>query len=409
MKLGEGNWPEKAAKKDWILLCGVQACYWLTMTLHSSFLVFYLNQKHYNTTVIAGITLSMTIINLFVQPLWGYVADAFLGIKRVLIVCFLGSIPTLLLLPVMVRFVWVTIILNFVYAVFNYPLQGLTDSITNIAATRNKFVVFGFTRGCGSIAASVGSLMIGFVLDFTATEMLFLIEALLLLLAAVFLLKYKNVPYGMKQKMAGSAPEATDVGRAVAQLVKNPIYLLTLFSITLMNTGNRTTSFFVPILIDEYGGNNFHMGIALFLMCLLMAPCMVIHSRMLQKGIGNYMPLLMGAMLGVFRVGLLYFARTLHVLIGLQILQSFAYGFLQPSTVAAASEASAIQVRSTAISLAIAVTTVLGTLIGQIGGSVVSEYIGIHRTFLVSAAVTFIGILFYLPVMWHVRRPRAIS
>ena len=36
------------AKRDWLLLCGVQAFYWLTMTLHSSFLVFYLKKWIFN-------------------------------------------------------------------------------------------------------------------------------------------------------------------------------------------------------------------------------------------------------------------------------------------------------------------------------------------------------------------------
>ena len=386
------------AKRDWILLCGIEGCYWLTMTLHSSFLVFYLKQNGYDTTLIAAVTLGMTVINLFVQPLWGYVADAFLGIKKVLLICLFGSIPGLMLLPIVVRFVWVTIILNMLYAIFNYPIQGLTDSITNIAASRNKFVEFGFTRGCGSITASIGSLCIGFILNGTETSALFAIEAMLLFIGAILLVGFKNTKYGIKDEQTKFMPGTSNVKSAVLHLIKDPVYIITLISITLMNTGNRVSCFFTPILIEEYGGNNIDLGISLFLNCLLMMPCMIIHTKMLKKGIGNHIPLLFGAVMNIFRVGSLYFAHTLSVLVGLQIIQSFAYGFLQPSTIAAASEASPIEVRSTAISMAVAVTTVFSTFIGQIGASKISDYIGIHNTFLLSAVLIVVGIVIYLPV-----------
>ncbi len=391
------------AKRDWLLLCGVQSFYWVTMTLHSSFLVFYLNKCNYPTTLIASLTLSMTVVNLFAQPIWGYIADAMIGIKRALMICFLGSIPVLLLLPVFVKYIWMTVLLNIIYAVFNYPLQGLTDSITSIAAERNQFVSYGFTRGCGSFSSAVVSLIVGYILDSTRTEILFTIEAVLLFLALLFTWWYKDTIYGKE-----TAP-AREAGRnrvlpAIKKLLKNPVYLLLILSITLMNTGNRTTLFFVPILIEEFGGNNAHLGWCLFLNCLLMAPCMVLHSHMIKRGVKNHVPLLIGAGFGIVRVLLMQLARSLQVLIPLQILQSFAYGFLQPSTVQAAGDSAEFEIRSTAISLAIAATTVFSTFIGQIGGSYLSGIIGIYPTFAVSAAGTFLGIVCYLPVIWKERR-----
>lgn len=396
----------RSAKKDWLLLCGIQVLYWSTMTLHSSFLIFYLNQCHYDTTVIATITLMMTVINLFAQPVWGYLADAFIGIKNALLICLMGSIPALVFLPLLVRYVWLMVAVNMIYALFNYPLQGLTDSVTNIAATNNRFVVYGFTRGCGSVGAALSSLLIGFVLDYTKTEVLFWIEAGALFLAFLLMARYQGVSYGIWRDPE-EEPAASGGGplmQSIGQLLRSPAYVIMLLSVTLMNAGNRTTLFFVPILIEEFGGNNVHLGFSLFLNCILMAPCMVIQSYMIRKRVKNYVPLLLGASVGILRACLLYFAHTLPVLIGLQILQSFAYGFLQPATVTAAGEASPLEIRATAISLAIAVTTVFSTFLGQIGGSMLSDVIGIHRTFVVSAAVTFLGILCYLPVVQMERK-----
>ena len=131
---------------------------------------------------------------------------------------------------------------------------------------------------------------------------------------------------------------------------------------------------------------------------------MVLHSHMIKRGVKNHVPLLIGAGFGIVRVLLMQLARSLQVLIPLQILQSFAYGFLQPSTVQAAGDSAEFEIRSTAISLAIAATTVFSTFIGQIGGSYLSGIIGIYPTFAVSAAGTFLGIVCYLPVIWKERR-----
>lgn len=396
---------KREARKDWLLLCGVQACYWLTMTMHSSFLVFYLNKCNYPTTLIATLTMTMTVINLFAQPIWGYVADAALGIKKTLLVCFLGSIPTLLLLPMAIKFIWVTIVINLIYAVFNYPLQGLTDSITSLAAEHNRYVVYGVTRGCGSIVSAFGSLAVGYVLNTTDTKVLFWIEALLLAAASVMTWRYRGIIYG-KEPVLQKSENRSMVLPAIKKLMKNPVYLLLILSVTLMNTGNRTTLFFVPILIEEFGGNNVHLGWCLFLNCLLMPVCMITHSHLMKRGVKNHIPLLTGAFFGILRVGLMWFARSLEVLVPLQILQSFAYGFLQPSTVRAAEESAEIEIRSTAISLAVASTTVFSTFIGQIGGSYLSERIGVYPTFIVSAVGTFAGILCYMPIVWKDRRKK---
>lgn len=398
------KYAQDRAKRDWLILCGIQSFYWITMTLHSSFLVFYLNGCNYRTTTIAFITLGMTFVNLFAQPLWGYIADAVVGIRKAIMICLLGSLPTLLLLPFLVQYVWVIVVLNLLYAVFNYPLQGLTDSITNIAAERNCFVVYGFTRGCGSLSSALASLLIGYILNYTDTKLLFSIEAGILFMAFLFMTNYENVSYGYPKKEAVKKERQSNIGNAVLELIKNPAYLAVLLSVTLMNVGNRTTLFFVPILIDEYGGSNVHLGYSLFLNCIFMAPCMVIQSYMIKRGIKNYVPLMVGGFFGVLRAFLMYFARTLPMLVGLQILQSFAYGFLQPSTVTAAGDVSSLEIRATAISLAIAVTTVFSTFLGQIGGSILSEIVGIHATFVISAAVTFLGILCYMPMIYRDKR-----
>ena len=138
----------RQARKDWLALCGIQAAFWSVVTMQTSFLVSFLTRNGYSDTLTATIVFLTSMVNLAAQPMWGYVADAKWDLKRVILCCLGMSIPALVLMPAAVISVAFTIVLNLMYGFFNQPLQGLTDAITNITATHNSFVTYGFTRGC---------------------------------------------------------------------------------------------------------------------------------------------------------------------------------------------------------------------------------------------------------------------
>ena len=89
----------KRAIRDQFALCGMQATYWSVVTMQSSFLISFLKQNGYSTDLTALIVFLNAIANLIAQPLWGYLSDARLGIKRVILCCLGLSIPALALMP----------------------------------------------------------------------------------------------------------------------------------------------------------------------------------------------------------------------------------------------------------------------------------------------------------------------
>ena len=388
------------AKKDWLCLCGIQAAYWSVMTMQSSFLVSFLQQNGYRSSVTALIIFIMALINLVAQPVWGYFADSEFGIRKVMICCLAGTIPSLVFMPAAVGSIVVTFLLNILYSIFNYPLQGLTDSITNISETRNQFVSYGFTRGCGSLCAALSSYFIGSLLNLTGIDAIFYINAALTAVALILMLLFTGTAYGAPA-VAGQTDEIEDAPKisvriAISKLLRNRAYVLLVIGIMLLNTGNRLAHLYVPIMINDLGGTSYHLGLALFLNCILMAPCMVLHSFLIREHISNRIPMTAAALFAVARILSMAIVRTLGGLVAVQILESFAYGLMQPATVRAVSEVSPLYLRATAISFAIAVEVVLSTFIGNNLGSMMASVVGVIPTFYACGALTALGLVIYL-------------
>jgi PPP family 3-phenylpropionic acid transporter len=329
--------------------------------------------------------------------MWGYIADMQLGIKRVMMICMMGSIPALVLMPIAVGSVFACFVFNIMYAFFSNPLQGLTDSLTNITASRNKFVVYGFTRGCGSIAAAFSSLLVGRILDFTGIDKLFYVNAGLMGLGLMVMAVFSGVSYGMEERLQpGEEHRRISMGHTALILLQSKTYLPVVVAIMLMNIGNRFSLLYVPILINDLGGTSYHLGLALFLNCIFMAPCMILHSHLIRHKISNRIPMFVSGVFAVARVLSLVFVKDLISLVTVQVLQSFAYGLMQPASVQAVGEISPMYLRSTAISLAMAVQIVLSTFLGSNLGSFIAGLIGLNKTLVLCAIFTGLGTVLYL-------------
>lgn len=391
----------RSAIRDQIALCGMQATYWSVITMQSSFLISFLTQNGYSTDLTALIVFVNAIANLIAQPIWGYLADGNLGIRRVILCCLGFSIPALALMPAAVSSVGFTVVLNILYSAFSQPLQGLTDAVTNISSLRNKYVTYGITRGIGSLAAALASLLIGTLLNSSGITSLFYINAGLLLVAFLMMQLFSGVSYGIPQATERPEREAISIRYAANTLIRHKPYVILVLSNTLINVCNRTSSLFLPILVGEMEGTSGDLGMALFLNCILMAPCMMAHGWMMKRKIRNHWPYMAAGAFMCMRLIAMAFCQDLTALLAVQILQSFGYGLLQPSMVRAVSEVTPLRLRATAISFATAFQIVFSTLLGNNLGSLCVQLLGRRITFLATAVVSALGVGLYIPVMTY--------
>lgn len=399
----------KEAKLDCLALCGIQAAYWSICTMQTSFLVSYLTNNGYSSTFAAVIVFMTAIVNLIAQPMWGYLADSKVGIKRVIVCCMCVSIPAIAFIPLAISNTFLIVFLTVLYGFFMNPMQGLTDALTNLAAVRNRYVVFGFTRGCGSLAAAFSSLLFGKFVSIAGIETVFYINAALCLLILILMLLFKGISYGKSKLDQEESNQHITIKQASSVLLKNPHFILLMICITLLNIPSRMSYVYTPLMIYRFGGGSVELGMAIFLNCILVAPCMVFHSFLIRKKINNCIPLFLSGLFAALRIYCMGTVQSLTAFVAIQILQSFADGLMQPATVQAVSEISPLNFRSTAISIVTAVQVLFSTLIGNQLASAVNDTMGPFFACFCSAILALSGLLFYLPAFLKLKKPKRTS
>lgn len=388
------------ARVDSVLISGVHASFWSAYTVQTTFLITFLALNGYSPSEIGLLTTIQSLFNLVAQPVWGYLSDSKLKLKTVMLICMVCSIPITVLFPSVVHSYLLIVGANCLFAVFELPLTGLLDSITNMAAGKNRYVIYGVARGCGSFFSAVTCLFAGGILDVLGIEYMFVLHALLMLVAIVLLCGFSGKGHSeqKEQERLGGDDERITLVVAAKALLVNPKYIALLLSTILLNIGLRAGLVYTPIMIADFGGTSAHNGYAMAVNTVGMAPCMLIYSYLISKKVSNHKLYLLGCIFTIARIYSLTLVNNLGSLIGIQIINSLSYGFLQPAMIASICMVVTRKLHTTAITFTTAVFSAASSLLGGYIAGVMAEAWGMQRMFLVAALFAVAGTLLYLPV-----------
>ena len=390
------------AKLDSVLLATTHAGFWAGSTVFGTFLVTYLYANGYDASDVGLIMALMSICNVVAQPLWGYLADAKLKVRTATLLCLAAAIPLVAMMPLFIRTTASLIIGCCVIACFENPLKGLLDSMTNQAEMRNKYIIYGVARGCGSFFSAVASLLAGNLLVKLGIEWAFVIHGILLAIAIVTLLAFSGTtcldegvqPPEVKEK------EKTSLGSAIRILLKNHTYVYVFLSTILLNIGLKAALTFAPVMIADLGGTSAHTGYAMAVNTVGMLPCMIVYSWMFRKrGISNNALYLLACAFTIIRIASMAMVNTLEALVVVQIINSLSYGFLQPAMICAVSDCTPMQYRSTAITLVTSGQLAISGLLGDYVAGEMVELIGMQSMFWICVVLAILGTIAYIPVI----------
>lgn len=390
------------AKLDSVLLSTTHAGFWAGSTVFGTFLVTYLYANGYDASDVGLIMALMSICNVVAQPLWGYIADAKLKVRTVTLLCLAAAIPLVSMMPLFARTTASLIIGCCIIACFENPLKGLLDSLTNQAEGRNKYIVYGIARGCGSFFSAVASLLAGNLLAKWGIEWAFTIHGILLAIAILTLLAFSGIqcleegqlPPEPKQK------ESISMGSAIRALMGNRTYVFVFLSTILVNIGLKAALTFTPVMIADLGGTSAHTGTAMAVNTVGMLPCMIVYSWMFRKkGISNNTLYLLACVFTIIRIASMAMVTSLNAIIVVQIINSLSYGFLQPAMICAVSDCTPVQYRSTAITLVTSGQLAISGLLGDYVAGEMVELIGMQSMFWICVVLAVLGTIAYLPVI----------
>lgn len=390
------------AKLDSFLLSTTHAGFWAGSTVFGTFLVTYLYSNGYDASDVGLIMALMSICNVIAQPLWGYIADAKMKVRTTILLCLATSIPLVSLMPVFARTTVSLIIGCCIIACFENPLKGLLDSLTNQAESKNKYIIYGVARGCGSFFSAIASLVAGELLADLGIEWAFTIHGLLLAVATITLLAFSGAECtGGSAENTGQLKkkESISFSKAIRRLLGNRIYIFIFLSTIMLNIGLKAALTFAPVMIADLGGTSAHTGYAMAVNTIGMLPCMIVYSWMdRKKGVSNNQLYLLACVFTIVRIASMAMVTSLNSIITVQIINSLSYGFLQPAMIRAVSDATPVEYRSTAITLVTSGQLAISGLLGDYAAGELAETIGMQPMFWICVALAVLGTLAYLPV-----------
>ena len=243
-------------------------------------------------------------------------------------------------------------------------------------------IQFGIARCLGSVASALIALVLGHVIAALGLQWMLLLLLLFRVLCLIVLLGYPKI----------SAPRGTrpqDTGCTVAAFFSRyKWYCLSLLGILFLGMFHAMNEHYLIAIVAPFGGDSSHVGTALFISCIAGA-CMLLFADPVHKRLGTVRMLKIAAISFLLKAILFYFAPSIPVIYGLELLQMTSYAFLNPAQIYFAGERVSPQdmVKGQAFSTA---AYSLGCSAGNLSGGVLLGA-GLHTLLLAGIVMTLTG------------------
>lgn len=258
----------------------VQAAYWMSSCIISSYASVYLLGEGFSNTQIGVLIGLAGAISTVMQPWVGGMVDKSERISlRSMCLIFglamagLASVLAVIHIKGVIAVVYSTLRVLFQVALPLVCAMGM-ESIN-----RGSSLNFGLGRGIGSIAYAVLTSVVGVIVAAMGSHILtvgMVLTSLLFVLGIRLFPKEQNLPYEPEAMKEMSAP-----GRAFFS--RYPKFFLHIVGWTFVFTGYGLISNFLFQIIESKGGDSASMGIALAIAALSEVPTMFLFVEMVRK------------------------------------------------------------------------------------------------------------------------------
>jgi len=306
-----------------------------------------------------------------------------------LMVLFVGlSIPLAFLLLIFNQSLLFVILFVFPVTLFDFSCIGLLDSMAVAMIKKHPEIEYSITRVFGSLAGVFSSFLLGHLYSYVGIGWMFVIHGAVQFLTLLTLIVLKKryasgINYNREIKTGSSFDEKY-------VLIKR--YFPLIIGGTMIFLGWRAIFVYLPIMIENLGGNSADFGNAMALINASSMLVMLIFPFVRKKmGLGSI--LILGSLAMAIRWFLTALAPSLSVIILVQALDSFGFGFTQPAMIEIISKSTLEKDRSSLISIWTGTQMALGTILANITVQFVSSFVGLQLSFLTFSALSLIGVL----------------
>ena len=362
--------------------------YYAAISVYAPYFVLYYQELSFSGAQIGLLTGITPLISLVSVPLWTGVADTTSRHKLVMSLGLLVGVAGLVLLPTLSTFILVISLTTLIYFFFS-PVTAFADNASMHMLGGEKDRI-GRVRLGGTIGFGICAPLAGLLIERYGLRMAFWGGALLIF--GGFLVSQQLSHTGDSQK------GAVHRGR-VKELVKDPLWLLFLFSAFTCGFAFAGTNTYLFPFLKSLGAKESLMGLALTFGTIAEVPILLFVNRFIKR-IEAFSLLLFSMFMTGVRLLLFALVGSPSMALLVQLLNGFNYPLAWVAGVSFADEKAPGGYRATAQGLFSTVGIGLGSSVGGFIGGLILESLGARSLYLIFAAFVFVVTV----VVWGIRK-----
>ena len=306
-----------------------QFTYWAASSGAAAFATTYLLDKGVPSGTV-GLLLAMAgLLSCFTQPILASLADKaerFVLTQMLILMsvlcCVCFSLQLVNGLPLML-----TAVLYMIGVWSSDVIVPLLNALSVACNGAGYPINYGASRGIGSAATAISSLVIGLIIAEMGTSWMLLFLLIARICCIFTLVGYPNirkeVPVRTEKQESCSIPQFFSRYRW---------YCVSLLGIAFFGMFLAMMENYLIAIMDALGGDSSHVGIALFISSMVASPVIFFFGKVREKFKDTNL-LKIAAVSFLIRAICLYFAKDIAAIYLLQLLHITSYGFMHPAQV----------------------------------------------------------------------------
>jgi len=343
----------------------------------------WIEEKGLSGNIIGYLAAIPWLVMLFVQPLWGIIADKFGKLNCFRATCILAALA-FAVFPFIGAHSFSIAAIILLMSLFYTPVLPLLDSIAldQIEAGDSSYSNIRFW---GAPGFGLGAYVAGLLIPKIGIDAIFYLSAIFLVLMFISLAGLKELK---------SSSKSIDLEfRHIGKLFGTKMLPGFLFVIVIVATAQASSSFYLTIYLKEIGANSQTTGTAIGIQALSELPIYFIAPLLLKK-LGSKNMLLISIFATVLRLFLYSVNSYPERVMFIETLNGITWALLWIAAVEFVNEAVPAQWRTTGQSLLWAAYFGAGSIAGNILSGRLYELMPMQKVFGINAVIVFgVGIL----------------
>jgi len=372
--------------------------YYVTNSVYQGYLsVYFKNVLGFNSTQIGSILAAVAIVSVITQPMWGTVGDRSKSRNAIIRWLCVASAAIILCLFIAESYIPV-MLLTCLFAGFYMSIQPMGDSII-LEDLQREDHPFGPIRMAGGLSFAFFNIIFGKILVWAGTDdvtIWFIAGLLMCTLLSTFALP--KTPG--RQAVGGRKMNISSLFRM------KDLMLLLAFVLPLQATMGYFYTFFSNHFITLEGANNGLLGWCYFISAVSEVPYLIFSDRLFKK-VGPGKLLCFSAISLTIRWLLLGFVSDYRLAMFSQIFHGWGFIVMTVSLSKYISINVPAELKASGQMLLAVVSFGIARVIGNFGGGMLADAIGMQNVFFVSAAITIATFLIFAPRYLRRHRPAA--